>query len=85
MEHYTSELLHIAVWLIGLMGGTVIAMLAYGGQKLLERLEKQDETMEAIKDLLTSEVEKLREGQFALSVGITRLEAHVDITRNTGF
>lgn len=68
-----------AAWIIVMLVGMVVILVAYMGRKFLQRMDKQDVSLDAIKDLLASEVKQLREAQHALDKRVTTVEAHCDI------
>ena len=82
MEQHALELLHLMAWILGAAGALMVALLSviaaiarWNGGQILDRMDRQDGTMEEIKHLLSSETKLLREAQHAHDVRIVRLEA----------
>lgn len=68
-----------AAWIIVLLVGVIGLLVAYLGRKFLSRMDDQDRTLEAIKALLASEVQKLREMHHAIDKRVTAIEAACNV------
>lgn len=82
MEEHALELLRLMLWVLGGAGTLIVVLLGviatiarWNGGQILDRMDKQDGTMDEIKNLLTNETKLLRETQHAHDVRIVRLEA----------
>ena len=64
----------LAAWLLVLIGTALLGLVLYMGKQALRRLDLQDEALEAIRELLASEVQKLREMQHAIDLRVTKIE-----------
>ena len=64
----------LAAWLLVTIGGLLLGIVGYLGSQGLKRLDFQDEQLSAIRSLLASEVQKLREMQHAIELRVTRIE-----------
>lgn len=78
----------LAAWLIVAGGGALFALVAFGGRQFFKRLDGQDETLKAIsssigkevtaiKDLLASEIQHLRDMQHDIDKRVVSLEAYM--------
>lgn len=74
MNALAPDLLPLAAWMLVVIGGAFVSILAYGGKLLLNRLDTQDETLAAIRDLLASEVKTLREMHHDIDLRVTKIE-----------
>jgi hypothetical protein len=68
LEGYAADVLTLLLWVIGALGTLIAALLLamigigrWGGVTLLERMNKQDATLEEIKDLVTDEASIFKE------------------------
>ena len=85
MENVVVAFPGLAAWLIVGIGALLVGIVSYGGRQVLQRLDTQDNALEAIRSLLASEVHKLREMQHAIELRVTRIEsACAWIHRNHG-
>lgn len=75
MDQFVISFPALAAWLIVVIGGGLLALVAFGGRKLLERLDAQDGELRAIRDLLQSEVQQLREMSHQMDIRLTRIES----------
>ena len=90
MEQHALDLLKLALVVLGGAGSLVLLLLAviagiakWNGKQILVRMDKQDGTMDEIKNLLTSETKLLRDALHHHDVRIVRLEAFRDQVQNT--
>lgn len=74
MEAHALELLHAALWGLGLLGSGSVAILVWFAKHLFRRLDNQDATMRDIRSLLESEVKQLREMHHDIDVRVTKIE-----------
>lgn len=74
MQSLAPDLLPIAVWMIVAIGGALLGLLSYGGRLMLGRLDKTDASLEAIRELLASEIQKLRELHHDVDKRLIRIE-----------
>ena len=75
MEQLVIAFPALAAWLIVAIGACMLALVGFGGRKMLDRLDSQDTALEQIRQLLASEVHKLREMQHGIDLRLVRLEA----------
>ncbi len=82
MEQHAFDLLKMALVVLGGAGSLVLLLLAtiagiakWNGRQILARMDKQDATMDDIKNLLTSETKLLRDSLHHHDVRLVRLEA----------
>lgn len=75
MEQLVIAFPALAAWLIVAIGASMLALVGFGGRKMLDRLDSQDTALEQIRQLLASEVHKLREMQHGIDVRLVRLES----------
>lgn len=81
MEQHALDLLNLSLWIIGGAGSLIALLLLalvgiakWSGMKVLARMDKQDDTLISIKELLSSETKLLREALHTHDVRIVRLE-----------
>lgn len=79
MEAHSLELLHAALWLIGIIGAALVGIVMWLARSLFTRLDRHEDTMFGIRSLLQSEIKALREMQHDIEVRVTRLETACDI------
>jgi hypothetical protein len=75
METHALDLLHFAIWLLIGIGASTMALAGYFVRQFVVRMDKQDDSLEAIRFLLASEVTKLREMQHGLDKRLIWLES----------
>lgn len=75
MEAHALELLHAALWAVITVGGALLALGLYFVRKFVERMDSQDVALNEIRDLLASEIGKLREMQHELDKRIIWIES----------
>jgi hypothetical protein len=75
VEQHALELLHFAIWLLIAIGGMTLSLALYFIRQFVKRMGRQDTALEAIRDLLASEVSKLREMQHALDKRVIWIES----------
>ena len=74
MEQHALDLLHLVLWLLLAVGGSTFTLALYFVRQFIIRMDKQDHALEDIRDLLASEVGKLREMQHSIDKRVIRLE-----------
>jgi len=88
MESHALELLHLAIWLLIGIGSAMFGLALYFVRQFVKRMDQQDDALEAIRGLLASEVQKLREMQHTLDKRVIWLEStcvnHHGLGRRTG-
>lgn len=84
MEQHALDLLHAALWLLGAFGTICVSLLGYGGSKFLGRMDEQDCTLLAIKDLLQSEIGKLRDLHHSIDIRVTQMECKCALRNAAG-
>jgi hypothetical protein len=72
----------LAAYLIVLMFAGGIGTMLWGGRKILGRLDEQDKTMGSIRDLLASEIAKLREMNHEIELRVIVIEERCRISHN---
>ena len=75
MEPFVISFPALAAWLIVLIGSALCAIVAFGGRKVLDRLDAQDDELAKIRDLLQSEIHQLREMSHQMDLRLTRIES----------
>lgn len=90
MEQHALDLLKLALWVLSVAAAAIALLLTliagiakWNGKQILQRMDKQDATMNEIKVLFTSETALLRESLHHHDVRIVRLEAFRDQSQNT--
>lgn len=68
----------LAAWLIVGLVGVIVAGGGLAVRKFMSRLDSQDNTLGQIKELLASEIGKLRELHHDIDKRVVRLEAQAD-------
>lgn len=81
MGEYQSDLVRGLLWLTGALGGVGLATIAWGIKAALARMDRQDNQLADIKDLLQSELAEIRSMHHELDVRVTRIEERC-IVRN---
>lgn len=76
MQQHAQELLTLMIWAFSTLGGLAVAIAVWGGKKVLLRLE-------AIEELLASEVKTLRELLHEHEIRLVRIESHCSHYHNT--
>lgn len=90
MEQHALDILKLMLWVLAAAGsliavllGLIAAIARWNGGQILDRMDKQDATMDEIKTLLTSKTGLLREAIHGHDVRIVRLEEFKSAVQNT--
>lgn len=84
MEQIVVMFPSLAAWLIVALVGLIAAGGGLAVRKFMSRLDSQDSTLGQIKELLASEIGKLRELHHDIDKRVVRLEAQADSTSKWG-
>jgi hypothetical protein len=74
MEQLVTHFPSLAAWLIVIIGAALLGLVGFGGREMIKRLDSQDTALDQIRQLLASEVHKLREMQHCIDIRLARVE-----------
>lgn len=89
MQEHSLDLLHSAVWLIGVLGTCGLATFLWAVRLGLRRMDAQDRSLfevrqaiDSVRMLLADELHELRELHHGLDKRVTRIEERCDMALN---
>jgi len=78
-SEHSLDLLYIAVWLLVAVGSATFTLALWFIRQFIFRMSRQEAALADIRDLLASEVSKLREMQHDLDKRVIRLESTYNV------
>ena len=75
MDAYHVDLTKGLLWLTGFFGSMIMGIAVWGIKSALARMDEQDAKLEAIRELLQSELTEIRSMHHALDVRVTKIES----------